>query len=68
MFEFRSFTTVCKKCEATKRESHTHIHVNWEKRNVVFICLDPECGNMEAFDKNFEPILINNKEKNNNKN
>lgn len=65
MSELRSFVTICKKCEAAKRDSHTHVHVNWEKKVVAFICLDSMCENVEAFDKNWEPLLVRDKKESN---
>jgi hypothetical protein len=58
------FNTICKKCQEKKKYSETHVHIDWEKRKWFYICLDPECGAMEAFDEKGELIMLKEKDKN----
>lgn len=51
------FDTVCKKCQERKKNSQTHVHIDWEKRKWFYICLDPECGAVEVFNEKGELII-----------
>lgn len=51
MNDIELFDVVCKKCIKEKRPSQVHVHIDWEKRNLVYVCLNTECGNVEAFDE-----------------
>ena len=66
MIDIELFNIVCKKCETAKRPSQTHVHINWEKRNWVYVCLNTECGNIEAFNEMGKRILPRDKDKNEN--
>lgn len=51
------FNIVCRTCLSKSRNSQTHVHIDWEKRKWMYICLDSNCGATEVYDEQGKCIL-----------
>ena len=60
------FDVVCRKCQALKKRSNVHVHVDWKKMQYMFVCLDKDCGSAEVFNEFGERVFPREDKTNNN--